>query len=306
MKVKVSDSLKGILIIKSLKKKVIKGKEFLIDDKNIYESDIQNLVRKGILIPVEDIPDERKRLVISNNRENALVIGNVHLKSNETLVLDPNKVDMKQIRAAEKNGNISIIDYNEKNDFSNKNLVIKDEEEEWINSQISEIQEDTEEDAKWIEEQIDIIDGENKKIDSFLDLEEEDAIKNIEDTEDIKGKEDTDKEKHTTFVWNFQSQKGEKVEPLSVSDPQIKVAEGYKNEEDNTATVKKEAKSKRERIKKEDNIAKKKKINKIEAVGDVKEESDIIPQDVDSRGNFKSNLSEVVKEIVDNTGLDID
>lgn len=302
MKVKVSDSLKGILVIKSLKKKVMKGKEFLIDDKNIYESDIQNLVKKGILIPIEDIPDERRRLVISNNRDNALVIGNVHLKSNETLVLDPNKVDMKQIRIAEKNGNISIIDYNEKNHFSNSNLDPKDEEEEWINSQINQIQEEVEEDTEWIEEQIDIIEGENKKIDTLLDLGDEDAIEKIEDMKDL----DPDKEKHTTFVWNFQSQKGEKVEPLKTSDSQIKVAEGFQDDEENIKDIKNETKKNTGRIKKEDNGGKKKKINKIEAVGDVKEESNIIPPYIDSRGNFKSNLSEVVKEIVDNTGLDID
>jgi len=111
---KVSEKFKGSCVLPTLKKAIWAGMTISITGNKLRASDVKDVVRKGILIPVDkdydhDAIEKDHDVIIINNTDRVLVLGKTALRPNGSLPISKDEAEIPEIISAEEDGIITII-----------------------------------------------------------------------------------------------------------------------------------------------------------------------------------------------------
>ena len=118
MKFKVSEKVKGSLILKSLGRAVSTGTTVYVEGDSLYANDIQMAIKAGLLTPStpeekievrEKIINKTNEAVIVNKTDRVVIIGNFPIRPNGSAIKDLSKLDMNVLRKCIENGLIQVI-----------------------------------------------------------------------------------------------------------------------------------------------------------------------------------------------------
>ena len=283
---RVSEKFKGSFVLSTLKKPLSAGMTVSITEKDMYALDVKSVVKKGILIPLDNKYDKNKEAVsteamITNRTDKVLVLGQIVLRPWASLPISKKLIDSISIRAAVENEYIQII--------SDEDYFYDDEEEE-----IEEIEEIEEEEEEIVDKKLPI--GEDRKVEPVIwDFKQKKTKKAeiIPKTPDIISVDEEKEEEHIEFI--------DEENPKKIAKKKASKKKASKKKVSKKKIAKKRVSKnskKKENSKKNKN---KKKITKLEPVGEKKLEKTIMDAaiELDSRGNPLSKASDVLQHMID-------
>lgn len=231
MKFKVSQKVKGSLILKTLGRPVKSGTVVYVEGSNLYADDIKNALKSGLLINdgpdiknevKEDIMNKSADAVIINKTERVVIVGDIPIRPNGSAIRKIDTLDMGVLRKSIEAGLIQVItDVDEG--------LFEDTDTSDIDKTIKKMDVDDEKIEENIEDSIYILEETSTPEQSEVTLSpEEELAKIIEDAESKDNQEQT--EEPNSFVWDFRTQ--EKKKPQIVPKPGQKIIDLDKDEED--------------------------------------------------------------------------
>jgi len=288
---KVSEKYKGSCVLPTINKAIWANMIISITGNDLRASDIKDVVRKGILIPVDEDYDVNAiemdhDVIVINNTDRVLVLGKTALRPNGSLPISKDDAKIPEIISAEKDGYITILS--------------------------------DEEPCKKKKETA-------KKLEKKKDVEKKDEKKEVKviDTLNFVTPESGEDKNPVAVTWNPQTQTTEEAIKIPKSEDFINVGEEEKDdidfidEEDEIEeeievkkavkkkTTKKSAVKKKvvaKKTKKKETKAKSKKVTILKPVGEKrlpKTEIDAI-MELDSRGNpLGDKASDTLKHLID-------
>jgi len=118
MKFKVSSKVKGSLILKSLGRAMSAGASVHIDGNDLYADDIQRAIKSELLVnfnPEEkiqvqkEIIDKTQEVVLINKTDRVVIVGNIPIRPNGSVIRDVTKLDMNAVKSAMDKDFIQVI-----------------------------------------------------------------------------------------------------------------------------------------------------------------------------------------------------
>jgi hypothetical protein len=111
---KVSENFKGSCVLPTLKKAIWANMTLSITGNDLRAEDIKDVVRKGILIPVDEDYDQDAiemdhDVIIINNTDQVLVLGQTALRPNGSLPISKDDAKIPEIITAAEDGIITIL-----------------------------------------------------------------------------------------------------------------------------------------------------------------------------------------------------
>ena len=258
---KVSEKFKGSCVLPTINKAIWANMTVSITGNDLRAGDIKDVVKKGILIPVDedydrDAIEKDHDVIIINNTDRVLVLGKTALRPNGSLPISKDEAKIPEIIAAAEDGFVTII---------------SDEEEPYVEKKV------TKKAKKKVTKKA------KKKVTKKAEIEEKPDYVVPESGED---------KEPTAVTWNPQTQELEEAIKIPKSEDFIKVGEDEREDVDfvdeeeeaevvvkkkstkkktkKKATVKKKAKKKAsvKKTKKKGNKTKSKKVKTLRPVGE--------------------------------------
>lgn len=118
MKFKVSSKVKGSLILKSLGRAVRAGATVHIEGDVLYADDVQRAIKSEFLenenpeeqIKIQqEIIDKTKEVVLINKTDRVVIVGNIPIRPNGSIIRDVTKLDMNAVQSAMDKDLIQVI-----------------------------------------------------------------------------------------------------------------------------------------------------------------------------------------------------
>ncbi len=111
---KVSEKFKGSCVLPTIKKAIWANMIISITGNDLRANDIKDVVRKGILVPVDedydhDLIEKDHDVIIINNTDRVLVLGQTALRPNGSLPISKDDAKIPEIMAAAEDGIITIL-----------------------------------------------------------------------------------------------------------------------------------------------------------------------------------------------------
>jgi hypothetical protein len=230
---KVSEKFKGSCVLPTINKAIWANMTISITGNDLRAGDIKDVVRKGILIPVDedydrDAIEKDHDVIIINNTDRVLVLGQTALRPNGSLPISKDEAKIPEIIAAAADGIITIISD-------------EDEEESQVKKKAK--KKVTKKAKKKVTKKA------KKKVAKKVELIEE-------ITPDYVVPESGEDKEPTAVTWNPQTQELEEAIKIPKSEDFIKVGEDeredvdFVDEEEEVEEVKKNKKSTKKKAKK--------------------------------------------------------
>jgi hypothetical protein len=280
---KVSEKLKGSCVLPTLKKAIWANMTLSIAGNDLRADDIRGVIKKGILVPVNDdldpeMIDKDQDVIIINNTNRVLVLGEIALRPSGSLPISKVHVDMPAIKSAAEDNLITILSDED------------DESHTEIKKSAKKIAKKKE---KIVEDFVTPETGEDKDVTPTAwnfrtkELEEAKKVPKIEEFIEV-----TSDDEPIDFI----DGEAEDAKPV----PKKKKA---KKKAKKKTAKKKTAKKKttKKKTKKKEIKAKTKKVKTIEPVGDQKPSKTSFEAaiELDSRGNPIEKASDTLKHLID-------
>lgn len=122
---KVSEKFKGSCVLPTINRAIWANMTISITGNDLRASDVKDVVRKGILIPVDedydhDAIEKDHDVIIVNNTDKVLVLGRIALRPNGSLPISKDEAKILEIIAAAKDGSITILSDEEEEPYIKK------------------------------------------------------------------------------------------------------------------------------------------------------------------------------------------
>ena len=307
---KVSEKFKGSCVLPTINKAIWANMTLSITGNDLRAGDIKDVVRKGILIPIDedydpDLIEKDHDVIIINNTDMVLVLGKTALRPNGSLPISKDDAQIPEIITAAEDGIITILSDEGEEPYIKKKATKKKATKKKATKK-------TTKKAK-------------KKDVEVIEASDYVAPESGEDKDPI------------AVTWNPQTQETEEAIKVPKSEDFLKVGEGefddidFVDGEEETKEVKKTIKKKKTKKKSKKNIAKKKSTKKKAAVKKTKKKGKKVKSkkvktlkpvgekrlpktdidaimELDSRGNpIGDKPGETLRHLIDNvdTGKDV-